>query len=61
MLTGPPEDSTRASNLMQEAFYNGWNRIHGLMWQTFDFPKGITANMWRLLLLKTQVPDASPK
>jgi hypothetical protein len=36
----------RLAKLVQEAFYNGWKSIHGLKWQTFDLPNGMTADMW---------------
>ena len=38
--------SDRASLLLQRAFYNGWKAIHGLKWQTFDLPNGLTADMF---------------
>jgi hypothetical protein len=45
---GPKEtmEQWMAAKLVQEAFYNGWKSIHGLKWQTFDLPNGMTADMW---------------
>jgi hypothetical protein len=30
--------------LLQEAFYTGWKKIHGLKFQTIDLPNGMTAH-----------------
>jgi hypothetical protein len=49
---GPSEDGIRAFTLIQEAFYNGWKSIHGLKWQTFDLPNGMTADIWGPLSLR---------
>ena len=38
--------SERASNLLQRAFYNGWKAKHGLKWQTFDLPNGLTCDLY---------------
>jgi hypothetical protein len=31
---------------LQQVFYNGWKSLHGLKFQTFDLPNGMTADMW---------------
>lgn len=45
---GPKDTPERwhAAALLQEAFYNGWKSLHGLKWQTFDLPNGMTADMF---------------
>ena len=52
---GPTEEGTNAPRTpldIQQAFYNGWKSIHGLKWQTFDLPNGMTADIWGPLSLR---------
>ena len=45
---GPKEtvEQWMAAQMVQQAFYNGWKSKHGLKWQTFDLPNGMTADMF---------------
>jgi hypothetical protein len=41
---GPANDGVNAPRhdpLIQQAFYTGWKKIHGLKWQTVDAPNGM--------------------
>lgn len=42
--SGP--NAARAEKALQKAFYNGWKAQHGLKWQTFDLPNGLTADIF---------------
>jgi hypothetical protein len=46
---GPAYDgpgAPRFDPLLQQAFYNGWKKIHGLKWETLCFPNGLAGFMW---------------
>lgn len=41
---GPARDGVnmpRNDPLIQEAWYNGWKKLHGIKWQTADLPNGM--------------------
>ncbi len=40
------EQAPRNSNLIQQAFWTGWKRLHGLKWQTTDLPNGMNYEVW---------------
>ncbi len=46
---GPVDDGEHArrfSPLIQQAFYTGWKKLHGLKWQTIDLPNGLVFHAW---------------
>jgi len=46
---GPRGDGTNAPRndpRIQEAWYNGWKKLHGMKWQTVDLPNGMTYHAW---------------
>jgi hypothetical protein len=43
---GPRSNGTRYHNDIQQAFYQGWKKIHALKWQTVDMPNGMTFHMF---------------
>jgi hypothetical protein len=46
---GPSEDgrdAPRYDPLIQQAWYNGWKKLHGIKWQTVDLPNGMTYHAW---------------
>ena len=40
------KNAPRNNRLIQQAFYNGWKKIHGLKWQTVDLPNGMIFHTW---------------
>jgi hypothetical protein len=46
---GPSRDGTNAPRndpRIQEAWYNGWKKLHGMKWQTVDIPNGMVYHAW---------------
>ena len=46
---GPCRDGTNAPRNappIQRAWYNGWKKIHGMKWLTFDFPCGCNGHVF---------------
>jgi hypothetical protein len=46
---GPARDGKNAPRndpLIQQAWYNGWKKIHGLKWQTIDLPNGMNFHVY---------------
>jgi hypothetical protein len=46
---GPSRDGVNAPRndpQIQEAWYNGWKKLHGMKWQTVDLPNGMTYHAW---------------
>ena len=46
---GPARDGKSAPRndpLIQQAWYNGWKKLHGLKWQTVDFPNGMNGHVY---------------
>jgi len=43
---GPRRDGHRHNPLIQEAFYNGWKKHHGLKFQTVDTPCGMNFDVF---------------
>jgi hypothetical protein len=40
------EGAPRWHNYIQQAWYNGWKKLHGLKWQTVDLPNGMNFHVW---------------
>jgi hypothetical protein len=40
------EQAPRYPQLVQQAFYTGWKKLHGLKWQTVDLPNGMNYEVW---------------
>ena len=46
---GPTRDGVGAPRndpLLQQAWYNGWKKLHGMKWQTVDLPNGMNFHCW---------------
>jgi hypothetical protein len=46
---GPVGDGVGARRndpLLQQAWYNGWKKLHGMKWQTVDLPNGMNYHCW---------------
>lgn len=46
---GPARDGTdspRNDRMLQQAWYNGWKKLHGMKWQTVDLPNGMNFHVW---------------
>jgi hypothetical protein len=46
---GPARDGANAPRndpLLQQAWYNGWKKLHGMKWQTVDLPNGMNFHVW---------------
>jgi hypothetical protein len=46
---GPARDGVnmpRNDHLIQQAWYNGWKKLHGIKWQTADLPNGMNFHVW---------------
>lgn len=46
---GPARDGKNAprnDRFIQQAWYNGWKKLHGLKWQTVDFPNGMNGHVY---------------
>jgi hypothetical protein len=46
---GPTSDGTGAPRNdphIQMAWYNGWEKLHGMKWQTVDLPNGMNFHVW---------------
>ena len=44
--TADGRDAPRYDPLIQQAWYNGWKKLHGLKWQTLDLPNGMNMHVW---------------
>lgn len=42
---GPTVDGGRNDNLIQQSFYNGWKKHHGIKFQTLELPNGLCADL----------------
>ena len=40
------EGSARKNPLIQQTWYNGWKKVHGIKYQTFDLPNGMNAQVY---------------
>ena len=40
------ELAPRMTKLLQQAFWTGWKKLHGLKWQTVIMPNGMDFNVW---------------
>jgi hypothetical protein len=43
---GPRVDGHRNNPLIQQSFYNGWKKNHGLKFQTIDLPNGMNMDVY---------------
>jgi hypothetical protein len=46
---GPMRDGKNAprnKKRLQQAWYNGWKKLHGMKWQTVDLPNGLNFHVW---------------
>eukprot|EP01034_Spumella_vulgaris_P036387 gene36387-44884_t len=46
---GPARPGVRAprhNELLQEAFYNGWKKFHGIKYQSLELPNGMCADLY---------------
>jgi len=39
-------NAPRNDPLIQQAWYNGWKKLHGMKWQTVDLPNGMNYHVW---------------
>ena len=44
--SAPGANAPRNPALLQQAWYNGWKKLHGLKWETVDLPNGMIAFAW---------------
>jgi len=44
--TADGRDAPRYDPLIQQAWYNGWKKLHGMKWQTVDLPNGMNYHCW---------------
>ena len=44
--TTPGPNAPREPKELQQAWYNGWKKLHGLKWETVDLPNGMIAFAW---------------
>ena len=42
----PGPGSRRHSKIIQQSFYNGWKKSHGIKYQTVDLPNGMHYQVW---------------
>ena len=40
------ENAPRNDPLIQQAWYNGWKKLHGMKWQSIDLPNGMNYHVW---------------
>jgi len=40
------EQSERNDKLIQQAWWTGWKKLHGMKWQTVDLPNGMNLHVW---------------
>ncbi len=50
--TGPLPDGARPDTLIQQAYYNGWKRKHGLKFQACVLPNGMIFNMGSVISMR---------
>ena len=40
------EQAPRVDKLVQQAWWTGWKKLHGMKWQTLDLPNGMNLDVW---------------
>jgi hypothetical protein len=40
------EQAPRWDRLIQQAWWTGWKKLHGIKWQTLDLPNGMNLHVW---------------
>ena len=43
---GDERNAPRNDPLIQRAWYDGWKKLHGLKWQSVDFPNGMNGHVY---------------